>query len=115
MTRQDACMMMQAFYSECRTNCPETTSAHFTPEAQFAIAGAPRAGPIAMCTPDGAIDQTTKALVSEWEFRTIDLHSVIAEGDEIFTRYTLTLRHVPTDTTTQTEFADHIRVRDGKM
>ena len=115
MTSAEARELMEKFYSQRCENCPETVLAHFTPDAAYAINGTPREGSIAMRMPDGAIAETAQHLVTTWDFQNIDLHSVVADGDQIFTRFTLTLRHVPTDTTTSTEIVDHITIRDGKM
>ena len=59
----------------------------------------------------GALRQLTETF--SWD--SVDVHDIIVEGDRAAVFYTLTITHTPSGETIETDVADRVMFRDGRI
>jgi ketosteroid isomerase-like protein len=89
---------------------------HFADDAVFTLAGAKEASPVVVrCTDCETLRQVMKGLIGNFEFRDIEILSMIVEGPKIAVHWRARARATPTGQEAVTELADIITLRDGKI
>ncbi|MEL7163839.1 MAG: nuclear transport factor 2 family protein [Pseudomonadota bacterium] len=116
MDQSDAETFVARFHDVRKSNDAEAIMEFFVDQPEFCISGQCRATSIA-ARHEKTDDFTALAqhLTSTWSWINVVFHNIVVSDDLLITRYTLTVRHLPTDRQTETDIVDFMRMRDGKV
>lgn len=115
MDRADAVELYTDIHRMRAKNDRDAITPLFSEDAEFCMTGEARENSIAMGHIHAKLADVIDALIAEWEWVNYDIKTILVDGDQIAARTLVTVRHVPTDTVFDTELADFIDVRDGKV
>lgn len=115
MDREAVIELIQAFYQSRLANDVDACASRFTDDARLRIAGSADASPIAGSSGPETLRRHLAELIGDWEWRSMEIDSLLIDGDQVAVHYRLGTRYVPTGDIINSELVDLIRIDKGKI
>ena len=116
MTRAEIEQLVRTLYAARVAGDVEAMMAWAAPDVHFALAGDPTASPVAgqVSGADKLCPQLAQ-LVQAYTFNSYDITALVVEGSRAAVRGKANITAVKSGTTVDTELADFIEVKDGRV
>lgn len=116
MDREAVVELIQAFYQSRLANNVDSCVGRFAADARLRIAGSPAASPIAGSSGPETLRRHLAGLIGDWEWRSMEIQSLMIDGNKVAVHYRLGTRYVPTGDVINSELVDLIEISaDGKI
>lgn len=115
MDRESVIELIQTFYQSRLTNDVDACVGRFGPNASIRIAGSPRTSPIAGSSGPDHLRRHLSALIADWEWRSMEIESLLIDGNTVAVHYRLGARYIPTGDIVTSEVMDLITIDDGRI
>ncbi|HEX7034149.1 MAG TPA: nuclear transport factor 2 family protein [Pseudomonadales bacterium] len=112
MDRETIVELIQAFYQSRLANSIDSCVGHFAANARLRIAGSTEASPIAGSSGPETLRRHVAGLVADWEWRSMEIRSLLIDGNRVAVHYRLGTRYVPTGDVISSEIVDLIEISD---
>jgi ketosteroid isomerase-like protein len=116
MTRDEIEATIRDLYARRLNNDAAQVTGQFAADARFALSGDPAASRVA-CSVDGHenLCSLMANLVETWRWHDVKFHSIIIDGNRAAVNYKLTVTHVPSGQTVETDIVDVMTFSGDKI
>ncbi|MEM1383364.1 MAG: nuclear transport factor 2 family protein [Pseudomonadota bacterium] len=108
--------VLHALYAARLANDPRRVMAFFADNAVFELVGSVEASPIA-CRVEAphALHSVMVALCETWEWRSLEVETMLIDGDQAAISYRLDVRHLPSGRVVQSQIVDIATLRGSEV